>query len=154
MAAKLLDLKRVLGAADSKDYDFYDNLSPDDKKAFSAYLTLRWMASVGGNADLQSYYLLATNEQVNKHFWDVSKHPKLCWLSIAAASPGVGKQYHQWIAMKKKGSNSKLRKEVASHFPAMKEDEIDMVLTINTEEEIAAWLLEHGMENKEVKALL
>lgn len=155
MAAKLLDLKRVLSAADAKNLGFYDSLSDEDKKLFSAYLTLRWMASVGGSADLQAYYLLSTNENVNKNFWDLGKHPKLNWLSIAAASPGVGNQFHYWLTPKKKaGGKPKLRKELALRFPAMKEDEIDMLLTINTTEEIATWLKESGMDDKEVKALL
>lgn len=153
MAAKLLDLKRVLSAADKKDYDFYDNLSAEDKKLFSPYLALRWMASVTGNADMQAYYLLATNEQINKHFWDTTKHPKLCWLSIAAASPGVGQQYHYWVTQKKEKKN-KLREEVAKHFPTMKDDEIDLLLQINSEQDIVEWLKQHGMEDKEVKALL
>jgi hypothetical protein len=112
------------------------------------------MASVSGSADLQAYYLLSTNEQVNKHFWDISKHQKLCWLSIAAASPGMGKQYHLWLSMKKKDGKNKLRKEILSYFPTLKEDEIDIILTVNSDEDIKQWLKDCGMEDKEVKALL
>ena len=154
MAAKMLDLKKVMSAADNKNYDFYDNLPADEKKLFSPYLSLRWMASVSGGKDLQAYYVLAVNEQLNKHFWDVSKHPKLAWLAMAAAAPGVGSQFHYWVAPKKGGGKGKLRAEIARRFPTMKEDEIDLFMTINTEQDIAEWLTQHGMDPKEVKALL
>jgi hypothetical protein len=154
MASKFLDLKMVMRAADGKDYDFYDKLSDEDKKAFSPYLTLRWMASVGGSADAQAYYLISTNENVNKNFWDISKHHKLAWLSIAAAAPGIGSQQHYWVNQKKTPSKNKLRGYVASLFPAMKEDEISLFMETNSEQDIAEWLTQFGMDPKEIKALL
>jgi hypothetical protein len=73
---------------------------------------------------------------------------------MAAAAPGVGSQFHYWVAPKKGGGKGKLRAEIARRFPAMKEDEIDLFMTINTEQDIAEWLTQHGMDPKEVKALL
>jgi hypothetical protein len=156
MAAKLLDLKRVMRAIDKKDYDFYDNLTPEDKKLFSPYLSLRWMASVTGNEDLQSYYLLSTNERVNKNFWSISKHHKLCWLCMVAAAPGVGEQFHYWLTAKKKegSSKKKVRDELLKAFPTLKESDIDLMLLTNTEQDIAEWLNQQGLEDKEVKAIL
>lgn len=156
MAAKFLDLKKVMRAIDNKDYAFYDNLSAEDKKLFSPYLSLKWAANVTGNADLQSYYVLSTNERLNKNFWNISKHHKLCWLCMVAASPGMGDQYHYWLTKKKDGTSSKkkLRDAMLQIFPTYKESDIDLMIQTNTEQDIAEWLKQRGMEDKEVKALL
>jgi len=35
----------------------------------------------------------------SKHMFNerVQKHPELQWLMLCAASPGIGKQFHQWV---------------------------------------------------------
>jgi hypothetical protein len=42
---------------------------------------------------------MSTEYYANKYFFNeyVSKHPKLQWYMLCAASPGLGKQYHQWL---------------------------------------------------------
>jgi hypothetical protein len=42
---------------------------------------------------------MSTAEYANKYLFNenVQKHPKLQWLMMCASSPGVGKQFHQWI---------------------------------------------------------
>lgn len=155
MAAKLLDLKKVMAAADKKDYDFYDNLSDEDKKLFSPYMAMRWLATVSGNEDLQVYYLLSTNEKVNTQLWDINKHPKLSWLSIAAASPGVGNQNHQWVgSLKKNTKKTLLRKKIIEYFPTIKDDEIDIMIELNSDESLREWFESQGLDNKEIKELL
>ena len=51
-----------MAAYDRKDRDYYDKFTVEEKKQFSTYLMLRYGASVGGNKDLQAYYLMATNK--------------------------------------------------------------------------------------------
>jgi hypothetical protein len=55
--------------------------------------------AIKGNKDLQGYYLQSTEYHANKYLFNenVQKHPKLQWLMLCAASPGLGKQFHQWI---------------------------------------------------------
>ncbi len=94
-----LDLFDVLAAIDRKDYDYYDRLSEEQQKKFAPFILVQWTSAIKGNAGLSSYYLMNTDYTANRYLLNehVSKHPKLQWLMLCAASPGMGKQFHQWI---------------------------------------------------------
>jgi len=93
------DLFDALKALDKKDYGYYDRLSPEQQKKFVPYMMLLWMSAIKGNEGIQRYYIMAVNEYSNKYFFNeyVQKHPKLQWLMLCSASPGLGSQFHQWI---------------------------------------------------------
>ena len=144
-----------MAAFDRKDRDYYDKFTDEEKKQFSTYLMLRYGASVGGNQDLQAYYLMATNKYVNKYFFDLNKHTKLQWLMCTAVSPNMGKQYHYWLGAKKKegkSASSKVRKFVAELYPTMKSDEMDLLLQFTTPKELKTLAKEHGWDDKRIKA--
>lgn len=130
-----LDLKNELAALDGKDRDFYDSLTEDERKKFSAYILLKYGANVDGSRDLQEYYLLSANEQ-NRNFWDLNRHPKLQWLSVSAISPGVGNMRHYWLKSQKSDSDNKMLKRLAEIFPDARPDELKILELINTEEDI------------------
>lgn len=92
------DLFEALNAIDKKDYNWYQKLSDDQKKKFVPFMLMHWASAVNGSKDMQSYYVYAFNEIANRHFFNeyIQKHPKLQWLMLCAASPGVGKQFHYW----------------------------------------------------------
>ena len=94
-----LNIFDVLAALDRKDYDYYDNLSESQRKKFAPFIIIQWMSAIKANAGLQSYYLMNTDYSANKYLFNeyVTKHPKLQWQMLCAASPGMGKQFHQWI---------------------------------------------------------
>jgi len=93
------DLFNALTALDKKDYGYYDRLTQEQQRKFVPYMMLMWMSAVKGNKDLQNYYVSSTDYYANKYMFNenVQKHPKLQWLMLCAASPGIGKQFHQWI---------------------------------------------------------
>jgi len=93
------DLFEALVALDKKDYEYYDRLSEEQKKKFVPFMLIQWMSTVKGSKDLQSYYLQSTDYHANKYMFNehVQKNPKLQWLMLCASSPGLGKQFHQWI---------------------------------------------------------
>ena len=134
---------------DRKNRDFYSDLTDEEKKKFSNYLMIRYGSSVQGSRDLQEFYLISTNERLNKHFFNVNRHPKLQWLCATTVSPGMGTVRHNWIAPKKKepGSNS-IKKQLAELYPNMKSDEIDVMAVINTKKELDAHLKQLGQEIK------
>ena len=107
---------------DLKNRDFYDSLDADERKKFSTFLMIRWSSAVEGSRELQEYYVQSVNHYLNKHFFTLSKHPKLQWLCATAASPGMGALRHNWISPKKKeaGASTK-RKALAAMFPQYKE---------------------------------
>jgi len=148
MAAQKLDIFKVLAAMDNKDYGFYDRLTDEERKAFTAFITMKWGASVGGSNELQHYYLAAVNHYVNKNLFDINKHPKLQWLTLAAAAPGVGKQRHEWLKVKAKQKDKKaeIKKELAALYPAMKQNDIDIMAKFNTKRDINAYRKDQGDE--------
>jgi hypothetical protein len=94
-----LDLFEVLAALDKKDYDFFDRLSPEQQKKFVPFTMIQWLSAIKGSEGLSRYYVMSTAEYANKYLFNenIQKHPKLQWLMMCASSPGVGKQFHQWI---------------------------------------------------------
>jgi hypothetical protein len=102
------DLFDALAAIDKKDYDYYDRLTEEQQRKFVAYMMIHWTSAIKGSSELQQYYLQSIDYHANKYYFNenVQKHPKLQWLMLCASSPGVGKQFHQWIP----GINQKVGK--------------------------------------------
>lgn len=142
-----LNIANEMKMFDHKVRNFYDDLTDEERKKFSNYLMIRWGSSVQGSKELQEFYVIATNERLNKHFFNINKHPKLQWLLATTVSPDMGTQRHQWIAPKKKepGAGS-LKKQLAELFPEYKDDEIDLLAAITTKKELDAYIKLHGRE--------
>lgn len=143
-----------LAQFDLKARDFYDSLNEVEQKKFSPYLMIRWGATVEGSSDLQAYYLMSTNERLNKHFFDIStsEHKKLQWLMASTVSPGMGKQRHNWLAAKKKENNNKAEKFLRQMYPHLKEDEIELLGRLNSKDDLKQLAREHGWDEKRIKA--
>lgn len=134
---------------DRKVRTFYDDLTAEEKKKFSTYLMIRWGSAVDGSRDLQEFYVIATNERLNKHFFDIGRHPKLQWLLATTVSPDIGTPRHPWIAPRKKEAGlSAKRKALMEIFPHYKDDEIDVMAEITTQKEIDAYNREAGRDKK------
>lgn len=142
-----LNIANEMQMFDRKVRSFWDDLTDEERKKFSNYLMIRWGSSVQGSRELQEFYVIATNERLNKHFFDLSRHPKLQWLLATTVSPGMGSQRHQWIAPKKKepGANS-VKKQLAELFPHYKDDEIDVLAAITSKKDLDAYVKMHGRD--------
>ena len=144
-----LSIQNEMSVFDRKDREFYDSLTDEEKKKFSNFLMIRYGSSVTGNRDLQEFYLIATNERLNKHFFSINRHPKLQWLCATTVSPGMGTMRHNWIAPKKKEAGSTgIKKQLLELYPNMKADEIELMATLNTKKDIDAYLKAAGQEVK------
>ena len=146
-----IPLADVMLAIDRKNRSWYDNLSDEQKKAFSAWMMMRYASSVqGGNA---ASYLFMVNECVNKNFMDLSKHPELQWLLFTLCGSGK-KEFHPYIkpptSRKKK---NKVAEWLSEQYPLMKADEINMLMEINDTEDLKMLATEAGMTDKEIKEL-
>ena len=144
-------IKNEMKGFDRKDRDYYDKLTDEQRKKFSTYLMLRWGSTVTGSSDLQAYYLISTNENVNKNFFELGKHPKLQWLMCTTVSPDMGYQNHYWLSTKKRGGNNKVYKFLEKMYPDMKSDELDTLTLINDIKDIKLFAKEMGMSDKEIK---
>ena len=134
-----LKLNTIFAALDRKDMKFWDQCTPEQQKQITPFLLNRYMSIVKGSAELHAYYLMATNQRVNVNYFALSKHPKLVWQLLCTVSPGMGNQFHQWVGHKKKDGGSKsneIRKKLAELYPNYKEDELDLLASITSKQEL------------------
>lgn len=145
-----LEIGHEMSQLDRKQRHFYDDLTPEERKKFSTYLMIRWSSAVQGSQDLEEFYVIATNERLNRHFFSVNRHPKLQWLMATSVSPGLGAQRHCWIAPKKRTATGAgaLRKQLQVLLPHLRDDEMDLLIQINDRREIMQYLQDHGIDTK------
>jgi hypothetical protein len=143
-----------MAAYDRKDRAYYDKFTDEQRKSFSTYLMLKYGANVSGSSDMQAYYLMAANERVNKHFFEINRHPKLQWLCCTSVSPQMGNQFHYWLKGKKKEGDNKSQKFLAKLYPNLKTDEIELLAKINDKRELADLARSLGFDDKSIKAEL
>jgi hypothetical protein len=139
---------------DTKNREFFDQLSDEERKKITMFTMIRWGSVVAGDYDTQAYYLMSVNERLNKHFFDVSttQHKKLQWLLATTVSPGIGKFRHNWLAAPKRASsNNKAEKFFAEIYPHAKSDEIKMLATINDKNDIKELARAHGWDERRIK---
>ena len=140
-----LNIGNEMRQLDAKNRDFYDELTPEERKKFSTFLMVRWGSAVDGSQEIQEYYVQSTNHYLNKHFFTMHRHPKLQWLMATAVSPGMGAMRHNWIAPKKKEAGaSALKKQLRELYPHFKDDEIDLMAALTDKKEIAQLQRAHG----------
>ena len=156
MSEDKLSIKSEMAAFDRKNRGFYDSLTDEEKKKFSPFLMIRYGATVTGNPDLQAYYLMSCNENLNKHFFDINttQHKKLQWLMATTVSPGMSNQFHQWLAAKKKegGGNNKAIKFLRELHPELREDDIRLLSELNTKDDLKEYARALGWDDKRIKA--
>ena len=140
-----LNIGNEMRQLDAKNRDFYDELTPEERKKFSTFLMVRWGSAVDGSREIQEYYVQSVNHYLNKHFFTIHRHPKLQWLMATAASPGMGAMRHNWIAPKKKEAGaSAIKKQLRELYPHFKDDEIDLMAELTDKKEIAQLQRAHG----------
>ena len=147
----MLDIKQSLKAIDLKNYDFYDKISPEDKKSFAPFILMRYTASCQGDQDVQEHFLEMTNELVNKNHWVLSKdHKPLLWKLFAAVGVGIN-AYHPYLAAGKKAKAVKIEKLIAELYPAMKMDEVKMLAAMMDKKDIDKLFDDMGFDKKQRK---
>jgi hypothetical protein len=149
-----LSIQNEMRAFDHKDREFYDSLTEDELKKFSTFLMMKYGANVSGSSDLQEWYLRAHNERVNTNFYDISRHPKLQWLLCTTVSPGMGSQRHYWLKAKKDQTDNRSRKFLAEQFPHYSDQEIDLLATINSREQLQEYARSLGWDEQDIKKQL
>lgn len=146
-----LNIKNEMRQFDRKNRRFYDELDDSEKKKFSPFLMIRWGSAVEGSRELQEFYVIATNERLNKYFFNINStaHKKFHWLMATSVSPDLGTPNHPWIAPKKKeaGASAK-RKALQEIYPTYKDDEIDVMMQLTSQKEIDAYFKSAGEDRK------
>lgn len=152
MVKAKLDIKPVLMAIDNRTKGFWEKLSDDDKKAIEPFLLMIFTSSVKTNSyDIEHYYLNLTNEFVNKHFNIVRHHPELQFKLIQCVGLG-SKQYHPWLTpSKKKRKTSNLLKWLEEMYPTYNDEELELLLTLNSKDDLKNLAEDMGLDKKEIK---
>jgi hypothetical protein len=140
-----LNISNEMRQLDAKNRDFYDELTPEERRKFSTFLMVRWGSAVDGSQEIQEYYVQSTNHYLNKHFFTMHRHPKLQWLMATAVSPGMGAMRHNWIAPKKKEAGAgAIKKQLRELYPHFRDDEIDLMASLTDKKELAQLQRAHG----------
>lgn len=146
-----LDIKKELNAVDSRNKDFYDKLSDQEKKEFSPYILMRYVSNVQGDADVQEWFVEMTNELVNKHHWILSKnHKALLWKLFAGCGTGMS-VYHPYLAAGKKQKAVKIEKLIAELNPSMKIEDVKLLASMMDKNDIQELFDKLGYDKKQRK---
>ena len=145
-----LDIKSVLKAVDTRDFKWYDALSEDEKKKLSVWQVMRFVSSCESRNDEVNYhYLTLTNDLVNTHFNTLRLYPDLQFRLMQLV--GIGStQYHSWIAPSKRDKSDKVREWLSEQYSSYNEEEIDLMLSKNTTNELKEYARELGLQEKEI----
>lgn len=148
MAGKFLDIKQMMRAVDTRNKNWYKDLSDDDKKLYSPYMTLKWTASVEHkDTAVQEFYVEEANQNINKHLWTLSKnHKGLLWkLSAMCGSTFV--LFHKWIYPKKKSTSKSKMKELQELYPNAKQADLDVLDATMSTKDLKELQKDHGITN-------
>ena len=150
MAAKL-DIGRELKAVNSRDHNFYENLTDEERKVFSPYILMRYVANPQCDTDTYEYILNHVNELVNKDHWQLSKnHKPLLWKLFASCGVGFDLKYTYLKASSKEKIN-KIEKLLAELHPAMKLEDIKVMASLMDKEDIRQLFDDLGFDKKQRK---
>lgn len=155
MAAKKysVDIKQVMNALDSRDTEWYDKLTEEEKKDISIWQLMRFMSSCQSSSkDIEYHYLVMTNEIVNTHFNILRNDPELQFRLLQIVGLGA-KQYHPWIPPTKREKKNKLFELILEKYPTYSIDEVYDMISISSKEEIIKFLQDNGLGDEEIKEL-
>lgn len=146
-----IPLREMLQALDRNDIGFYSRLNEDERKAWSAWMTMRYASSATG-ADAY-HYLLMTNSLVNVDFNTIRKHPQLQWMLLSICGKGSN-AFHPWIAPGKKKKKDKIVDFLRTRYPDRKTKDLRLMADLLSTEELRIIAEDAGLDDKVVKELL
>ncbi len=146
-----LDLFKVLlPTMDRHKLDAYRDFTAEEKKGFAGVVALRGLSNA--SEPYGDWYLIATNQIANDHFFDIADHPELQYKLLASCGMGSPVR-HEWVGGAKKGSLSALRDYISRFWPHANTMEIDIILSKFTQESFSEFVDGSGVDTEEAKKL-
>lgn len=145
---------KLLPALDRRDFSLWRKLTEEERAGFADIVALRYMSCVSDTNPFCEYYIEAANEFGNQHLWNshIRNHPGLKYLMLACV--GVGeKTNHQWIKGPSRPKNDKVREMLKAFYPTANREEINMMLEMNTDEELLEMAEMMGYQADQIKQL-
>jgi hypothetical protein len=150
-------LKEKILAVDLGAKNLWDDIDDEQRKALKSELWIlnRYISSAKtSNREHAEHFVITVNEYFNKHWFTLQKHPKLMWQLLCSCSHESKKSfYHEWIGLGKKITNTKRIKLLEDIYPNMKQDELELLAEISTNDELKELARELGWTDKEIKDL-
>jgi hypothetical protein len=148
----LLDMfNRVLPAIDTRNRQFYSNLSEEEKKGFSPWLVQRYLSSAeSANKKDIEHYLIATNTLVNTN---EIKDPELTWKLMSIV--GIGKSVkHPYIAPSKgrKRKDNIIKDWLQERNPSLNQQEVDILFESLDKKTFLDMLSQYNAKDKQLIA--
>jgi hypothetical protein len=145
-------LNDILSAIDQGGRDIWDLLDDEQRKEVKFFLLNRYVSSVKtSKREVQEHYVLATNEYFNKHFYALSKHPKLLWQLLCICGYETKQDYfHEWIGFKKKKADNKKMKFLEDYYPNMKDSDLEVLAEINSIKDLKKLAIDSGWPDKDI----
>jgi len=130
-AAYKVPIDQIMGAIDTRNGEFYEKLSEEDRKGVNSFMAQRWASSVQGDRELQEWYLLNTNDLLNIDYVAItSAHEELRWKLLSRV--GVGSKGIRHTFIPPRGvKKDKVTQWLIEQFPSLSDEEIELFRTIN-----------------------
>ena len=151
--ARNLDIFALLNAVDRGDGDWLSKQSEAARNEFAPLVAMRWATGVTDGV-ATAYMLWLINYRVNRHLFDLQKHPDLCFRLLASCG-GKGRLAREWLAAPRRtiGDNKALGL-LAEHHPMASETEMRMLLSLHTRDSFADWVADCGIAKDKAKDYL
>lgn len=152
MAAKL-DINSELRNINRRNHGFYDSLDDDVKKAFSPYILMRYVSNPQDvDPDTYEFIIDRVNDLVNKDHWTLSKgHKGMLWKLFASCGTGVDVRYQYLKLTSKSSANNKTEKLLAELYPAKKMEDIKLLASLMTKDDLNELFDNLGFDKKQRK---
>lgn len=147
MADYKLDVFATINAMQAKKFNYYNNLTKDQKKGFAPVVVQRWLS--GTSNELQ---IVMLNEYVNPYVFGLSKHPDLLYKLMTTSTQSSGRCMYPQT---KKSSNTKqpIAAEVIKRtFGVSTSEAVGMVKTFDPDQLLEA-AFDLGYDTAEIKKL-
>ena len=151
--------KEVLPALDRRDKNFYNTRNEEQKKELekSMWMVMRLMSSSKSHPE---HHIMMVNDLVNVDFNVFVKkatmgkegHPNLQWKLLALCGSGKN-QFHEMVKPPKGMQKSKIEEAILNFYPSIRDDELELLLKINSKEELSQFFKDNGYDDKAIKDL-
>lgn len=155
-----LDLfTQVLPAIDRGDKKYYSKLTPEEQKSIEPWMLMRWVSAAKYDCDMP-YSILATNTLVNENFSSLSPakranyegHRELQWMLMTMC--GRRGMERQFMKPPRRQAMDKIEQTIIDVYPSLRKDEINLLMSINSVDEVIDFLKDSGLQDKEIEELL
>ena len=149
----------ILPALDRRDVKYYSTLTAEQKKDVSFWTLTRWMSSIASGTVDQLYTVnRVVNENSNIFSSKKSenalggKHAELEWMLLAISGTGR-REKHVWPGAPKGVTKSPLMQEMLTFYPLLKDEDLELLLQINTRQDLETFFKDNGYDDKSIKEL-